>query len=112
MQTGNRLLTQIFKDMNKNVDIMIELQDKIQEGYDSIIKTVISDLLKKEPSEEELKCVEVFKFEENAEIHYLAYRNKKLGRIILDPQNMRFDPYENEEFLEDAVVNGKVTFKY
>ena len=98
-----------------------EIINKIQEGFanaeEHVIKTVLKELLKKDPTIEDFKNVSILRFEGVFEYYFLAYNNLKLGKIYRDfnltgdnKMTVRFVPCEMDEFLEKAVINNKLNF--
>jgi len=99
-------------------DIMAEITRKMMEAEENVIKDVLRNLLKREPTLEDAKDLHRFQQEGEFDKYYLAYKNLKLGTIYRNynieggKMGVEFVPFETKDFLEQATNEDgtKVTF--
>ena len=79
---------------------------------------VLTNLLKRDPTIEDFKKVVMASPVGIIDWYYLSFDNMKLGKVTRDygidgsgKMSVVFTPFEMDQFLEQAVVEGKVTFK-
>lgn len=97
-------------------DIMVQITKQMMEAEENVIKDVLRQLLKREPTLEDAKDLHRFQKEGEFDKYYLAYKNLKLGTVYRNTNiegvkmGVEFVPFETKDFLELAEINGKVTF--
>lgn len=92
--------------------------NKIQELEVNILKEVLRQILKREPTLEDAKDLTRFKRDGEFDKYYLAYKNMKLGTVHYNMNiegcrvGVEFVPFEMKDFLEPATNpdGTKVTF--
>jgi Na+-translocating ferredoxin:NAD+ oxidoreductase RnfG subunit len=99
-------------------DMMAQITKNFAEAEENVIKEVLRQILKREPTLEDAKDLHKFQQEGEFDKYYLAYKNLKLGTVYHNTNiegnkmGVEFVPFENEYFLEPATnLDGtKVTF--
>lgn len=99
-------------------DMMAEITRKMMEAEENVIKDVLRNLLKREPTLEDAKDLHRFQQEGEFDKYYLAYKNLKLGTVYRNynieggKMGVEFVPFETNDFLEQATNEDgtKVTF--
>ena len=97
-------------------DMMAQITKQMMEAEENVIKDVLRQLLKREPTLEDTKDLHRYQQECEIDKYYLAYKNLKLGTVYLKTNieggkmGVEFVPFETKDFLELAEINGKVTF--
>lgn len=97
-------------------DMMVQITKQMMEAEENVIKDVLRQLLKREPTLEDAKDLHRFQKEGEFDKYYLAYKNLKLGTVYRNTNIeggkmvVEFVPFETKDFLELAEINGKVTF--
>lgn len=97
-------------------DMMVQITKQMMEAEENVIKDVLRQLLKREPTLEDAKDLHRFQKEGEFYKYYLAYKNLKLGIVHRNTNieggkmGAEFVPFETKDFLELAEINGKVTF--
>lgn len=98
--------------------IISALTDMIAKAEENVIKEVLRQILKREPTLEDAKDLHRFQKEGEFDKYYLAYKNLKLGTVYFNmnieggKMGVEFVPFEMKDFLEPATnLDGtKVTF--
>jgi hypothetical protein len=88
------------------------------EAEENVIKEVLQQILKREPTLEDAKDLCKFQQEGEFDKYYLAYKNLKLGTVFRNTNieggkmGVEFVPFEMKDFLEPATNSDgtKVTF--
>ena len=97
-------------------DMMVQITKQMLEAEENVIKDVLMQLLKREPTLEDVKDLHRIQKEGEFDKYYLAYKNLKLGTVYRNTNieggkmGVEFVPFETKDFLELAEINGKVTF--
>jgi hypothetical protein len=99
-------------------DIMSQITKKMANEERKVIKEVLRQIIKREPTLEDAKDLHKFKQEGEFNKYYLAYKNLKLGTVYRNinieegKMGVDFVPFEMKDFLEPATnLDGtKVTF--
>lgn len=99
-------------------DMMAQITKNFAEAEENVIKEVLRQILKREPTLEDAKDLERFQQEGEFDKYYLAYKNLKLGKVYRNynieggKMGVKFVPFEMKDFLEPATnLDGtKVTF--
>ena len=97
-------------------DMMVQITKQMLEAEENVIKDVLMQLLKREPTLEDAKDLHRIQKEGEFDKYYLAYKNLKLGTVCINTNieegkmGVEFVPFETKDFLELAEINGKVTF--
>lgn len=99
-------------------DMVAEITRKMMEAEENVIKDVLRNLLKREPTLEDAKDLHRFQQEGEFDKYYLAYKNLKLGTVYRNynidggKMGVEFVPFEAKDFLEQATNEDgtKVTF--
>lgn len=100
-------------------DIMLSVNKQFLEAEEKVVKEVLRNLLKREPTIEDAKDLTKFYMDGQFDKYHLAYKNLKLGNVhfnmALDGKNfgIEFIPCDTKDFLELATNEDgtKVTFK-
>ena len=109
--------------MSQEDTIINRIVKEIHRLREQVVTSVLTDLLDREPTEEDVKLVQLFQPDYDSTVCFLAYNNMKLGVIKISHSNelgviqlgveeykVEFTPFEKGEYLEPAIVNKKVTF--
>lgn len=99
-------------------DMMAQITKNFAEAEENVIKEVLRQILKREPTLEDAKDLHKFQQEGEFDKYYLAYKNMKLGTVYRNTNieggkmGVEFVPFEMKEFLEPATNSDgtKVTF--
>ena len=99
-------------------DIMAQITKNFAEAEENVIKEVLRQILKREPTLEDAKDLHKFQQEGEFDKYYLAYKNLKLGTVYRNTNieggkmGVKFVPFEMKDFLEPATNSDgtKVTF--
>jgi Na+-translocating ferredoxin:NAD+ oxidoreductase RnfG subunit len=99
-------------------DIMAQITKNFAEAEENVIKEVLRQILKREPTLEDAKDLHKFQKEGEFDKYYLAYKNLKLGTVYRNmnteggKMGVEFVPFEMKDFLEPATNSDgtKVTF--
>ncbi len=99
-------------------DMMAQITKNFAEAEENVLKEVLRQILKREPTLEDAKDLHRFQQQGEFDKYYLAYKNLKLGTVYRNTNieggkmGVEFVPFENEDFLEPATnLDGtKVTF--
>ncbi|HND46691.1 MAG TPA: hypothetical protein PLC61_09895 [Chitinophagales bacterium] len=94
------------------------ISKKMAEAEENVIKDVLRQLLKREPTLEDAKDLHKFQKEGEFDKYHLAYKNLKLGTVYRNinieggKMGVEFVPFEMKDFLEPATTKDglKVTF--
>ena len=100
------------------MDMMEQITENFANAEENVIKEVLRQLLKREPTLEDVKDLQKFHQEGEFDKYYLAYKNLKLGTVYLNTNitagkmGVEFVPFETKDFLEPATNSDgtKVTF--
>lgn len=93
-------------------NIMTEITRKMAEAEEMVIKDVLRNLLKREPTIDDAKDIQILKIEGCFDWYFLAYKNLKLGKVTRNYDleggkiGVRFDSCEMKDFLEPATTNN------
>lgn len=98
--------------------MMTQITKNFAEAEENVIKEVLRQILKREPTLEDAKDLQRFQQEGEFDKYYLAYKNLKLGTVYRNTNieggkiGVEFVPFEMKDFLEPATNSGgtKVTF--
>lgn len=98
--------------------IMAEITRKMMEVEENVLKDVLRNLLKREPTLEDAKDLHRYQQEGEFDKYFLAYKNLKLGTVYRNynieggKMGVEFVPFETKDFLEPATNEDgtKVTF--
>jgi len=107
-----------FGDENALSDMMTQITNNLLEAEENVIKEVLRQILKREPTLEDAKDLHRFQQEGEFYKYYLAYKNMKLGTVYRNTNieggkmGFEFVPFEMKDFLEPATNSDgtKVTF--
>ena len=99
-------------------DIMAQITKNFADAEENVIKEVLRQILKREPTLEDAKDLLKFQQEGEFDKYYLAYKNLKLGTVYCNTNieggkmGVEFVPFEMKDFLEPATNSDgtKVTF--
>lgn len=99
-------------------DIVAQITKNFAEAEENVIKEVLRQILKREPTLEDAKELHRFQMEGEFDKYYLAYKNLKLGTVYRNTNieggkmGVEFVPFEMKDFLELATNSDgtKVTF--
>jgi Na+-translocating ferredoxin:NAD+ oxidoreductase RnfG subunit len=99
-------------------DMILQITNEFAKAENNVIKEVLRQIVKREPTLEDAKDLQRFQKEGEVNKYYLAYKNLKLGTVYLNTNiesgkmGVEFVPFEMEDFLEPATnLDGtKVTF--
>jgi Na+-translocating ferredoxin:NAD+ oxidoreductase RnfG subunit len=99
-------------------DMMAQITKNFADAEENVIKEVLRQLLKREPTLEDAKDLHKFQLEGEFDKYYLAYKNLKLGTVYRNTNieggkmGVEFVPFEMKDFLEPATNSDvtKVTF--
>ena len=99
-------------------DMMAQITKNFAEVEENVIKEVLRQILKREPTLEDAKDLHRFQKEGEFDKYYLAYKNMKLGTVYRNTNieggkmGVEFVPFEMKYFLEPATNSDgtKVTF--
>lgn len=97
-------------------DMMAQITKQMMEAEENVLKDVLRNLLKREPTLEDAKDLHRYQQEGEFDKYFLAYKNLKLGTVYRNynieggKMGVEFVPFETKDFLELAEINGKVTF--
>lgn len=99
-------------------DMMAQITKNFAEAEEKVIKDVLRQLLKREPTLEDAKDLHRFQQEGEFDKYYLAYKGLKLGTVYRNTNigggkmGVEFVPFEMKDFLEPATNSDgtKVTF--
>ena len=97
-------------------DMMAQITKNFAEVEENVIKEVLRQILKREPTLEDAKDLHRFQKEGEFDKYYLAYKNMKLGTVYRNTNSgkigVEFVPFEMKDFLEPATNSDgtKVTF--
>lgn len=99
-------------------DMMAQITKNFAEAEENVIKEVLRQILKREPTLEDAKDLHRFQQEGEFDKYYLAYKNIKLGTVYRNmnieggKMGVEFVPFEMKDFLESATNSDgtKVTF--
>lgn len=99
-------------------DMMAQITKNFAEAEENVIKEVLRQILKREPTLEDAKDLHRFQKEGEFDKCYLAYKNLKLGTVYRNTNieggkmGVEFVPFEMKDFLEPATNpdGTKVTF--
>ena len=99
-------------------DMMEQITKNFAEAEENVIKEVLRQILKREPTLEDTKYLHKFQQEGEFDKYYLAYKNLKLGTVYRNTNieggkiGVEFVPFETKDFLEPATNSDgtKVTF--
>ena len=104
--------------MSALTDMMAQITKNFTDAEENVIKEVLRQILKREPTLEDVKDLHRFQQEGEFDKYYLAYKNLKLGTVYLNTNiegkkmGVEFVPFEMKDFLEPATNSDgtKVTF--
>jgi hypothetical protein len=99
-------------------DIMTKITNNLLNAEEEVLKGVLRQILKREPTLEDAKDLQRFQQQGEFDKYYLAYKNLKLGTVYRNTNieggsmGVKFVPFEMKDFLEPAVnLDGtKTTF--
>jgi Na+-translocating ferredoxin:NAD+ oxidoreductase RnfG subunit len=89
-------------------DMMAQITKNFAEAEENVIKEVLRQILKREPTLEDAKGLHKFQQEGEFDKYYLAYKNMKLGTVYRNTNiergkmGVEFVPFEMKDFLEQA----------
>jgi Na+-translocating ferredoxin:NAD+ oxidoreductase RnfG subunit len=98
--------------------MMAQITKNFAEAEKNVIKEVLRQILKRDPTLEDAKDLHKFQQEGEFDKYYLAYKNLKLGTVYRNTNieggkmGFEFMPFEMKNFLEPATNSDgtKVTF--
>ncbi|MFI0427758.1 MAG: hypothetical protein ACH34V_12475 [Flavobacterium sp.] len=99
-------------------DMMAQITKNFADAEENVIKEVLRQILKREPTLEDAKDLHKFQQEGEFDKYYLAYKNLKLGTVYRNTNiecgkmGVEFVPFEMKDFLEPATNSDgtNVTF--
>lgn len=99
-------------------DMMAQITKNFADLEENVIKDVLRQILKREPTLEDAKDLHRFQKEGEFDRYYLAYKNLKLGTVYRNTNieggkmGVEFVPFEMKDFLVPATNSDgtKVTF--
>ena len=99
-------------------DMMAQIINNFADVEENVLKEVLRQILKREPTLEDAKDLHRFQKEGEFDKYYLAYKNMKLGTVYRNTNieggkiGVEFVPFEMKDFLEPATNSDgtKVTF--
>jgi len=99
-------------------DMMAQINKNFADAEENVIKEILRQILKREPTLDDAKDLQQFQQEGEFDKYYLAYKNLKLGTVYRNTNieggkmGVEFVPFEMNDFLEPATNSDgtKVTF--
>ena len=99
-------------------DMILQITNKFAAAEDNVIKEILRQILKREPTLEDAKDLQRFQEEGEFDKYYLVYKNLKLGTVYRNTNiesgkmEVEFVPFEMKDFLEPATNSDgtKVSF--